>query len=1042
MPQHDVAFEERTWQSRPVTAGERHPTRKDRYKIIVRSLLLAGIATFSAANVLCAANSYGTPAPAATTPGTADGVPEALQGPAWEQITAQVEADRHRVRELDGKWRAHTPKQSYSTTFGSLGPDLEVRGNKQAHAVGFRFRNARVDGQAIETQAPERVAIGNRMNYRRGSLTEWYVNRPEGLEQGFTVDDGPVGETLSIELAVSSDLTASLEDNALLLSDNDRLVLRYAGLKAWDASGQTLAARLALDDHRVSLNVDIEGASYPITVDPVMFSEVAKLTPDSSPGSFGHPGDLAGRSASIDGGRVLIGAAGSFDDDSPYNEEAFIFERDAGSGDWAFVARLAPNDTNNTSWFGSSVSLSGDRALVGATWDDENGHRSGSAYVFDFDGTQWSETQKLLPTEPAENEQFGIAVALLGNRALIGARGGNCAYVFDFDGTTWIETEKLQPGQDRDNGFGFPVTLDGNRALVGAAFDNENGDNSGSAYIFEFNGAVWNQADRLKPTDGDASDYFGMSTSLSGDLALVGAPWDDDSGPRSGSAYIFEYDGTGWHETAKLLPSDSAEHDQFGFAVGLSGTRALVGTDSGESSYVFNFDGNSWIETAKLEPADGSGVEGFGTAVDLSGDHALVGAPWNDSHGAASGSAYVFDFGSQGWSEADNLLAPGDEARSDLLGQSVSLSGDRVLIGAFGDEDNGPFAGSAYVFEFSGGEWNKTAKLLPADSAAVDHFGYAVSLLGDRALIGAPRDDDNGPSSGSAYVFEFDGGVWSETTKLLAEDGDEQDRFGHAVSLSGDRALVGAFGDSSNGFESGSAYVFEFENESWNETTKLLPDDGTEEDRFGFAVSLSDDRALVGAPGPLHVFGSTTPGSAYVFDFNGTLWSEASKLEASDGDIWDEFGRSLSLAGDHALIGAPESDGSNSRSGSAYLFSFSGNEWNEDFKLIPGDESTGQRFGSAVSLSNNRALVGATNGGSHDGTFRPGTAYVFKFDSTGWLEVDKLLPEEGGGAFGTSVSLSGNHAIIGTPGDSVVAPDAGAAFSYMVTNIFSDSFGD
>ncbi|MEM8488461.1 MAG: T9SS type A sorting domain-containing protein, partial [Bacteroidota bacterium] len=168
-----------------------------------------------------------------------------------------------------------------------------------------------------------------------------------------------------------------------------------------------------------------------------------------------------------------------------------------------------------------------------------------------------------------------------------------------------------------------------------------------------------------------------------------------------------------------------------------------------------------------------------------------------------------FDFDGSSWTETEKLTAS-DGAVSDQFGYSVSLSGDRALIGVLLDDDNGSDSGSAYVFDFDGTSWTETQKLTASDGAVSDQFGRSVSLSGDRALIGAVLDDDNGLSSGSAYVFDFDGSSWTETEKLTASDGAVSDQFGYSVSLSGDRALIGAFGDDDNGSDSGSAYVFGF----------------------------------------------------------------------------------------------------------------------------------------------------------------------------------------------------------------------------------------
>ena len=153
-------------------------------------------------------------------------------------------------------------------------------------------------------------------------------------------------------------------------------------------------------------------------------------------------------------------------------------------------------------------------------------------------------------------------------------------------------------------------------------------------------------------------------------------------------------------------------------------------------------------------------------------------------------------------------MLPSDAAAGDAFGSSVSISGDYAVVGAKGDDDNGSGSGSAYVFKRSGTSWQQEAKLLPSDGAAEDYFGLSVSISGDYAVVGAYRDDDNGGSSGSAYLFKRTDTSWVQEAKLLAFDGVGGDFFGYSVSISGDYAVVGARGDADNGDESGSAYLY------------------------------------------------------------------------------------------------------------------------------------------------------------------------------------------------------------------------------------------
>jgi hypothetical protein len=328
-------------------------------------------------------------------------------------------------------------------------------------------------------------------------------------------------------------------------------------------------------------------------------------------------------------------------------------------------------------------------------------------------------------------------------------------------------------------------------------------------------GVAWLEKSKLLAADGAAGDEFGYSVSISGDSAIVGAFEDDDNGDWAGSAYIFKWDGTNWIQQAKLLASDGAIDDCFGWSVSISGDYAIAGApgdnDNGGgsgSAYIFKWDGTNWVEQQKLLASDGAYSDCFGWSVSISGDYAIVGAWGNDDNGSMSGSAYIFKWNGTSWVEQQKLLAS-DGAPGDYFGRSVSISGDLAIAGAYGDDDNGSSAGSAYIFKFNGTNWFEQQKLLASDGAAGDEFSYSVSISGDVAIAGAYGDDDNGSDSGSAYIFKFDGTNWVEQVKRIASDGAADDEFGNFVSISGDLAIVGAHLDDDNGADSGSAYIFE-----------------------------------------------------------------------------------------------------------------------------------------------------------------------------------------------------------------------------------------
>ncbi|MCX5632928.1 MAG: FG-GAP repeat protein [Phycisphaerae bacterium] len=381
-----------------------------------------------------------------------------------------------------------------------------------------------------------------------------------------------------------------------------------------------------------------------------------------------------------------------------------------------------------------------------------------------------------------------------------------------------------------------------------------------------------------------------------------------------------------WPEQDKLVASDGASDDHFGASVSISGDRAIVsaygdddnGSDSG-AAYIFepnDVDPNNWDQIAKLTASDGASDDHFGTSVSISGDYAIVGAYQHYNGGA--GKAYIFKWNGTSWVQQDKLTAS-DGAAGDQFGVRVSISGDLAIVGANYDDDNGSDSGSAYIFKKSvtpgDPNWYQQCKLTASDAAAGDQFGL-VSISGDRAIVGALRDDDNGTNSGSAYIFEpndVDPNNWDQIAKLTASDGAAGDNFGHGVSISGDYAIVGAiFYD--NGTESGKAYIFKWDGTSWLEQQKL---DGTDSrDGFGHTVSISGDYAIVSAS-----YENSFTGSAYIFQRDGQTWVQRKKLIASDGAApYDCFGLGASISGDYAIVGSYLDHANGTDSGSAYIF--------------------------------------------------------------------------------------------------------------------------
>lgn len=360
---------------------------------------------------------------------------------------------------------------------------------------------------------------------------------------------------------------------------------------------------------------------------------------------------------------------------------------------------------------------------------------------------------------------------------------------------------------------------------------------------------------KITASDADTSDDFGRSVAISGDYAIIGASKDDSS---RGAAYIFRRDGSNWLQEEKLTAGDGAAADRFGWSVAISGDYAIVGSvfdeDSTGSVYIFKRDGVNWIQQAKLTASDASEQSRFGHSVSISGNYALVGAPFSNLF---SGAAYIFKLEETDWMEQAKLT--GDGFFSEFFGLSVSIEGEYAVVGAPGENFG---EGAVYVFIREGTTWQKQTELDASDGAGNDFFGWSVSLSGNYTLVGADLDDDNGGDSGSAYIFKRDVEIWTEEAKLLPSDGVALLDFGRSVSLSGDYALVGAIGPLSLTLE-GSAYLFKRTEQTWMQLTKLTASDGAAGNQFGFSVSLDEDYAVIGAN--LSDAKGEDSGSAYVY---------------------------------------------------------------------------------------------------------------------------------------------------------------------------------
>jgi hypothetical protein len=707
---------------------------------------------------------------------------------------------------------------------------------------------------------------------------------------------------------------------------------------------------------------------------PDAWGQIRRLTASNA-----EDNDNFGFSVAISGDVVVVGA--------PYEDGgvtgldrgmAYVFERNEGGKDnWGQVTYLTSGHVQDSTYFGYSVSISVDTVIVGAHGVDGADPDSGAAYIFTRNKLytdDWGRVKTLTGSDAQENSKFGFSVSISGEMAVVGAygldsRGGNntgAAYLFERNhgGTAdnWGQVKKLTASDAAaDARFGYSVAIGVDMVVAGAEGDDGAGTGRGAAYVLARNqgGADnWGQVSKLTASDTEDHDHFGGSVAISGDTAIVGAAYEDGAGTNQGTAYLFVAGEGQWPEVAKPQASDAADEDRYGLSVSISGDLAVVGADWEDgiggsnrgAAYILERNqggANNWGQVTKLAASDAADDDYFGRSVAISGDTVVVGA-WGKDDVAVyldHGAAYIFtrnQDGADSWGQVKRLTAEYSADDDIWFGFSVAISGDTVVVGAWGEKDSNDVArGAAYIFERNHGgtdAWGRVAKLTGDYSLEEDHFGYSVAISNDTVVVGAWGEDGGTGSEedrGAAYVFERNkGGAenWGLVKKLGAFDAADNDRFGTSVAISGDTIVIGA--DLEDGADPasncGAAYLFERNHDlgtpsanNWGQVAKLTALDAEAGDSFGASVAISGDIVVVGAHQRDGGLFWHNLGAAYLFERNengSDNWGQVNKLRASDAANQDYFGRSVAISDNKIIVGAYGENGEGLDWGAAYIY--------------------------------------------------------------------------------------------------------------------------
>jgi len=664
----------------------------------------------------------------------------------YSSLQEALAAARYGVYQESGnssEWLADNPTHQLRARFTPAGLQLDPPGD--ARRFSMSLRSAGYGARQIAVLAGPLTASGGRAEIRhdlqpgefsrtRSQIIEWYQNRAEGLEQGFTLESAPGerrdGERLRVALALDSELRVEgVDDGQALEFKNEagHTVLRYDHLVVTDREGRQLQAVMVVRDgeREVWLDVDDRGAVWPVTIDP-------SFTYQQSLVAYGAAFDHSfGLSVAISGDTVVVGAedfirhpcdpadfncsivGASFTSDKG---SAYVFVRSNGA--WTQQQKLMASDGTPDDGFGASVAIRGERIVVGA-WR-MNAYQ-GAAYVFSRRGSSWREQQKLTARKGARSDAFGMSVALGDDTIVVGApwtddgqlSDAGSVYVFELSAGTWFAQELVNTPRRAGDAFGFSVAVSGSTIVVGAP---QNGPplGNGTATIFARTNGVWSWQQALVASDGAPGDWFGAAVAVNGSTVVVGAPYDDFGSVDQGSAYVFGGNSGVWWQQQKLLDFYPGDSDRFGSSVATNGKMVVVGAPNDDlfgrrqgSALVYEFGGGAWrVHQWLLFMASTSSF--FGYSVAINEGTVVAGAPngfW------LGGSVHVFDTNTR------------PSIWADVVPRPSSFQSIRAVIATVGDSQDNPSALTVTV----NGAAGATVNGVSISAIGVDQWGTVTA---------------------------------------------------------------------------------------------------------------------------------------------------------------------------------------------------------------------------------------------------------------------------------------------------------------------------
>ncbi len=653
--------------------------------------------------------------------------------------------------------------------------------------------------------------------------------------------------------------------------------------------------------------------------------------------------------------------------------------------------------------------------------------------------------QEIIPTDSPQG--YGNSLAVSGNTAVVGAplstvgnvSGQGKVYIYTLSGTTWSLQQEFTGADAGSNDFffGVSVALDGNTAVIGSNHD--------AAYVYTSNGTTWSLQQELKPADSTIGDSYGSSVAIKGSTIAVGSEFHSSGGVSDqGSVYVYTQSGTTWSQQTELTPPDGVMGDRFASigALAIDGNTIVVGSDQGYgagdwsngAAYIYTGAGASWSLQQELKAADGNLSGGFGQSVAISGDTVVIGSPgWTPASGPAPhGAAYVYTRSATTWSLQQEFNAAPQQLTA--FGNSVAIDGDTMIVGdprsTVAGQGN---QGAAFVFTRSNSTWTQLNVITAADGQQGDQLASDVALSGDNAVVGAGKTaayfqiaratatitvnvaaDDVLPTAKVTFTTTPN---TPTTLDVLPNDINPQETGLQVISSTPISPAGPALTQNPDGtftFSSNSTGTYSFNYTFSGAQQEVTASDSAANDEFGWSVAVSGNTAVIGANG--HTVGrNINQGAAYVFTLVGSVWTFQQELTAADGVAGSYFGESVAISGNDIVVGAPDPGNAGALGvGVAYVYTFGGTTWTQQQELTASDGAAGDLFGISVTVSGDTLVVGAPlhKVGNNAGQ---GAAYVYTLSGTTWTPTQELTSANGlaSDGFGDSVAISGNTLVVG-----------------------------